>query len=33
MGLADEITDFVRDYLESPTTLLTPETETAATIG
>jgi len=33
MGLADEIADFVRDYLESPTTLLTPETETVATIG
>jgi hypothetical protein len=33
MSPADEITDFVRDYFESPTTPLTSENELVATFG
>lgn len=33
MSLADEITDFVRNYFESPAALLTPETDIAVIFG
>lgn len=33
MGIADEVTDFVRDYFESPKTVLTMETDIAVIFG